>query len=91
VEEAKDWRQRYETSQRQPLGRSAALAADGLRLLKTVLEQAKSAEAKKLREEAAAIKEFASVTGKVTWTDGQAVRPVFLVRVEAGKVRVVGE
>ncbi len=76
----KEWRQRYEKNQQPPPGRSAMLAADGLRLMMTVLERGQLSDPKKTREEAAKIKEFESVTGKVTWEDGKPVRPLFVVR-----------
>jgi ABC-type branched-subunit amino acid transport system substrate-binding protein len=93
AEPGKEWRQRFEKSQRKSPGRSAVLACDGLRLVMSALEQespkASSNLRTRLRDELSRIKEFESVTGKVVWKDGQAVRPIFLVRFTAGKPAVL--
>jgi branched-chain amino acid transport system substrate-binding protein len=88
-EEGKDWRKRWEKSQRRPPDRTAVLARDGVQLMMTALERAKSGTRKRLREELPRIEEFESVTGKVTWVDGMAVRPLFLVRWQEGKPRLL--
>jgi len=87
--EGKEWRQRYEKNQRQPPGPSALLASDGLRLMMTVLEHAKSSDPKVLREQLPKITEFESTVGTVKWAEGKVVRPLFVVEFQGGKSRLV--
>jgi ABC-type branched-subunit amino acid transport system substrate-binding protein len=93
TEPVKEWRQRFEKSQRKPTGRSAVLAYDGLRLMMSALEQenpkASSNLRTRLRDALSAIKEFEGATDKVVWKDSQAVRPIFLVRFTAGKPSIL--
>jgi hypothetical protein len=89
--ESDQWRRSYEKSQHQPPGRDAVLARDGLRLLMEALEKEKARKSlqARLRQELSEIKEFDSVTGKVTWSEDRPVRVLFLVRLAGGKAQVL--
>jgi ABC-type branched-subunit amino acid transport system substrate-binding protein len=91
--EGKVWQKRFEKSQRKPPDRSAVLACDGLRLMMSALAQTNpkgpAPLRTQLREELSRISEFDSVTGKVVWKDQQPVRPLFLVRFQAGKPTIL--
>jgi ABC-type branched-subunit amino acid transport system substrate-binding protein len=94
----KDWRERFEKSEGRHPGRSAVLAADGLRLIMAGLEMGRSELKarsswlelrKQLHKELPNIEEFESVTGTIAMKDGVAQRPLFLVRLEGGKAALV--
>jgi ABC-type branched-subunit amino acid transport system substrate-binding protein len=93
AESSGQWRQRFEKSERKPPGRSAILACDGLQLMMSALERVKPKGSTSLRtllrDQLGQIEELDSVTGKVVWKDGQAIRPLFLVRFVAGKPTVL--
>jgi branched-chain amino acid transport system substrate-binding protein len=62
----------------------AALAYDDARLLFTALRQAKNLDADSVRTALGNLKEFASLTGPLSFSDGQARRTAFIVRIDQG-------
>ena len=80
---------RCEKAAHSPPGRDAVLARDGLRLLMACLKRTRGGLREQLRQEAAALTEFDSVTGKLTWQEGMAVRSLFLVHLAQGKTDLV--
>jgi ABC-type branched-subunit amino acid transport system substrate-binding protein len=83
------WRTAYEKAANEPADRAAVLGSDGLRLMMEGLTRAQGGLRERLRHALAGVKEFEAVTGKVTWKDGMAVRPLFVVRVAGGKVKLL--
>ncbi len=80
---------RYRERFRQPLDLPAAQAYDGARLLFAVLQEAGNAKGTRVREVLKARETFESLTGPVTWKDGQPLRRLFVVRIAEGKKAVV--
>jgi branched-chain amino acid transport system substrate-binding protein len=80
----------YEEKFGEPPDLAAALAYDGVQLLIDALDRAKTAQPPRLTEELMADTDFPGVTGSLSLAGRQARRPVFVVKLHAGEVKVVG-
>jgi branched-chain amino acid transport system substrate-binding protein len=67
----------------------AALAYDGTRLILAALRQVPDVTPARLRARLAQREPFESVTGPLTWKDGQPRRPLFLLRLENNRPKFV--
>ncbi len=70
-------------------GRSAVLGLDAMRLLLAAFEKAKSLERARLIEALGGIDTFDGVTGEITWQEGRPSRPLFIVRHQEGKEKLL--
>jgi ABC-type branched-subunit amino acid transport system substrate-binding protein len=75
----------YHRRWHRPAGRDAVVTLDGIRLLLEGFREAKDARREGLGKALAGIKEFVGVTDRITWSEGQPRRTLFLARDEAGK------
>jgi branched-chain amino acid transport system substrate-binding protein len=89
TEQGQAFARRYEADFHEPPDLYAAGAYDGARLLFEVLRRSLSTAADKVAAELARTDHFDSVTGPVTWKDGRARRPVFVIRLKDGTATVV--
>ncbi len=88
---AQDFARKYQEQFKEAPDLAAASAYDGARLLFEAMRRAKSTEAKPLREALTGFENFDSLTGPLTIDkeDHGARRPVFVVRREEGRPKVV--
>jgi branched-chain amino acid transport system substrate-binding protein len=89
TDEGKKFAQRYEERFHEPLTFAAAQAYDAGRLLFNTMSQAKTGSASRVSEELQKSSPFESLTGKVTWKDHKAQRPVFLVQIKNRETKTV--
>jgi branched-chain amino acid transport system substrate-binding protein len=85
----KDFARRYAERFRAAPDLHAALAYDGMRLLLAALRQLPDVTPAQLRARLAQREPFESVTGPLTWKDGQPRRPLFLFRLENNRPKLV--
>ncbi len=78
----KDFARRYAERFHAAPDLHAALAYDGARLLLAALRQVPDVSPARLRAQLAKREPFEGVTGPLTWKDGEARRPLFLLRLE---------
>jgi branched-chain amino acid transport system substrate-binding protein len=70
----------------------AALSYDAARLIADGMRRAGSTEGKRVRDALAATRDFPGVTGQITMdADRNPVKPVFLLKVQAGRFRYAGK
>jgi branched-chain amino acid transport system substrate-binding protein len=67
----------------------AAQAYDATRLLFATLEKANAAQPERLLDQLNRWEPFSTLTGTLTWKDRKPQRPLYVVRVQSGKAKVV--
>jgi branched-chain amino acid transport system substrate-binding protein len=87
----KEFARRYVERFHAPPDLHAALAYDGARLLLAALRQVPDVTPARLRARLAQREPFESVTGPLTWKDGQPLRPLFLLRLANNRPKLVQE
>jgi branched-chain amino acid transport system substrate-binding protein len=85
----KDFARRYEERFHAAPDLHAALAYDGARLLLAALRKAPDVTPSRLRAQLAKREPFEGVTGPWTWKDGEVRRPLFLLRLENNRAKLV--
>ena len=88
-EKGREFARRFQEAAGEPPTLAAALTYDGTRLLFEALRKAETDNGPRVREQLAKIEAFDSVTGSLSFKDHQAVRPVFVVRVQGNEAKVV--
>jgi branched-chain amino acid transport system substrate-binding protein len=87
---AREFAQKYQERFQERPDLHAALAYDGLRIVREALRRARSTDSAKVREALAGLEDFDSLTGPVAFgADYGARRPVFIGRLENRDIRIV--
>jgi branched-chain amino acid transport system substrate-binding protein len=89
AEGGREFARKFEDTTREPPTVAAVLAYDGTRMLFEAMRDAGTNTGTRVRDQLAKVEVFESVTGKVSFKDRQARRPVFVLRLKGDAVTLV--